>query len=306
MRTSRPKSVLSAVLMSAALAVSHATPASAQITFNLAFNDPGATYAAYYDPIRSNLLAAASDWSSYLLSTTPSSLEIEVGFLTGIPRATGRSFTSFFVGNFGGIDTYEQGAAGEIRTGIDPNGAAGDIEINLNPDYLADELWFDPDPEARAAAVPIDRTDAVTVFLHELGHAFSFNGWRDGTTGALPDSYQSTFDAHVSLSGDTLFFNGSNALSVYGAPVPITFGNYAHVGNDAPRLGADLIPDLMNGVVFYRGERYGISLLDLAITEDAGLRTRTFAAIPEPGTLALLGTAVLPLAGVVVRRRRNA
>ncbi|MEO8011102.1 MAG: hypothetical protein ABI650_05615 [Dokdonella sp.] len=39
----------------------------------------------------------------------------------------------------------------------------------------------------------------------------------------------------------------------------------------APRLGATLIDQLMNGVVFYRGTRYHITPLDRAILLDAGL-----------------------------------
>jgi len=39
----------------------------------------------------------------------------------------------------------------------------------------------------------------------------------------------------------------------------------------SPRPGSDLIPDLMNGVVFDRGTSYDISPLDLAILADAGV-----------------------------------
>ena len=61
----------------------------------------------------------------------------------------------------------------------------------------------------------------------------------------------------------------------------MTYGNSTHLGNDVPRPGSDLIPDLMNGVVFVRGDRYDISPLDLAIISDTGLAVNT---IPEPGS----------------------
>lgn len=291
------------VALTVALGIIPCRSADAQISFNISFNDPGAAYAAYYDPITSNLLAAGNDWSRYLVSNTPSSLEIEIAFPTNIPRATGRSFTGSFVGTFNGIDTFEQAAAAEIRTGVDPNGATGDIEINISPDYLMNELWFDPNPQARTAPVGANRTDAVSVLMHELGHAFVFNGWRDATTGALPGNYQSTFDRNVSSSGDNLFFGGANAMAVYGAPVPITYGNYSHIGNNDPRPGSDLIPDLMNGVVYYREQRYNISALDLAIFQDSGL---AIAAVPEPSSAALLILASVPpiFGGFVLRRAR--
>ena len=70
-------------------------------------------------------------------------------------------------------------------------------------------------------------------------------------------------------------------MNLYGGPVPVTFGNVAHIGNDSSRPGSDLIPDLMNGVVFFRGTRYDISPLDLAIVADTGL---TVIAVPEPSS----------------------
>lgn len=285
----------------AALCLLLARPAAAQISFTVAFEDPTNAYAGYYDRLTSHVLAAGDLWADQLVSTAPVSLDVLVKFPTNTPRASGRSFTAAFVGNIGGINTFEQGAAHEVRTGIDPNGADADIEFNFNPSYLANELWFDPDPTARTAAVATDRVDALSVVLHEFGHAFSFNGWRDGTTGALPGDYQSTFDIHVSSSGGNLFFNGANARSIYGAPVPVTYGNNFHIGNASPRPGANLIPDLMNGVVFFTGQRYDISLLDLAITQDAGLQTLAFV-VPEPGVGALLWGGLCVFVAGVVRR----
>ena len=119
---------------------------------------------------------------------------------------------------------------------------APDLQINFGIDgYLQNELWFDPDPVGRSVAVPINQTDARSVVLHELGHALGFNGWRDGSTGALPGSYQSTFDAYSQLAaspaGTVLQFTGPQAMAVYGGGVPLTFGNYSHVGNNVPPAG---------------------------------------------------------------------
>ncbi|MGC1274313.1 MAG: PEP-CTERM sorting domain-containing protein [Planctomycetaceae bacterium] len=134
----------------------------------------------------------------------------------------------------------------------------------------------------------------MSVMLHELGHALGFNGWRDQFNGTLPTNtdvdrqYASVFDDLTVFDGSDFFFVGELAQAVYGGPVPLTFGNIFHLGNTLPRPGENLIPDLMNGVVFTDGVRYEISALDVAMLRDTGLAP---AAVPEPGSLLLTGLA---------------
>ena len=265
---SRTASAIIAVVL---LLMPNALPAA--ISWDFTINDPGATYQAYYPPIESNLTAALAEWSSHLVSNVSSSIQIEISFDSSVTRSTGYSATSAFVNNVGGVNVFEQSVANEIRTGVDPNGTMPDMYLKFEPSYLTGELWFDPNPQARTAPVPANKTDAYSVLLHELTHALGFNGWRDSTTAAVPGSppYESTFDQWETFDGTNLYFNGPTAEAVYGGPVPITYGNNWHIGNSAPRPGSDLIPDLMNGVVFLRGTRYDISPLDLAILSDAGV-----------------------------------
>ncbi|MBU7582909.1 MAG: hypothetical protein KAF91_08355 [Nostoc sp. TH1S01] len=239
------------------------------LNFNITFNDPQGKFSSYYSAIKSHILAAGSYWDNYIVGNA--NLEIVVNFSNPNTTATGRSLTSSFVRNNGTLNVYEPGATSEIRTGIDPNGVTPDIEFNFNPDYLLNELWFDPDPLARTATVPINKTDAVSLLLHEFGHVFGFNAWKDNFNATLPGNYESTFDEQIIFDGSNFFFIGNQATSVYGSAVPLTFGNITHVGNDASRPGINLIGDLMNGVVFYRGVRYSISSLDLAILKDSGV-----------------------------------
>jgi hypothetical protein len=185
--------------------------------------------------------------------------------------APGGSVTSGFVRNNGIRDIFEQGAEYKLRTNQDPNGADPDIRILINPDYLANNLWFDPHPAQRIDPILPNRTDAISVFTHELGHAFVFNGWMDGNTGALPPTYMSTFDENVQFDAMNFYFLGANASNLYGGPVPITYGNPFHLGNNPPRPGSNLLPDLMNGVVFNYQTRYTISSLDLRIARDCGV-----------------------------------
>ena len=316
------------VIVAAVAAVTGPLGADAAISFQVSFVDPGSAYASFYDRIRSNVVSAGNEWAGYFNSSTSASLQVQFSF-ADIATASGASVTNSYLGVRSGLATYEQGAAYEIRTGIDPNGSAPDIQMTLGRNgYLQNELWFDPSPARQTAVVPANRTDARSVFLHEFGHAFAFNGWRDGLTGALPGGYQSSFDALVTngivAGGPQLFFTGSSAVSLYGGPVPLTFGNYGHVGSASPRPGANLIPwDLMNGVAFSRGTRYHVSALDFAFLGDVGLPVKPQGAgllaqdpiaaavpfatsVPEPPVYVLALSGLLALSMMRKRACRNA
>ena len=240
-----------------------------QINYTVTFSDPGGANSAYYAPITSNLRAAGAIWGTYLAAS--GNIEVQVEFPTAIPGVTGTSVTTHVVRNNGTRDILEQGVAYELRTGIDLNGGTPDARIQINPNYLANGLWFDPHPTQRTDPIPPSRTDALSVFIHELGHALAFNGWMNDTTGELPPTYMSTFDERVQFDGTNFYFIGPNAQAQYGRRVPITFGNGAHLGNNLPRPGSDLLSDLINGIFFYYQIRYYISPLDLAILQDCGI-----------------------------------
>lgn len=279
-----------------------AGPSRAAVIYSVSFNDQAGQFSSYYGAIESNVLAAGAQWASHMQES--GSLEVVVNFDASTPTANGSSMTFGLFGNVSGINTWLQGAAYELIYGIDPNGTVADIQFTLGTDYLSNELWFDPDPALRSIPVPANKTDAVSVFLHEFGHAFAFNGWRDWILGTLPYpyNYQSTFDQWVVGSPSTggLFFTGSTATSLYGGSVPLTNANLFHVGNNPPFEGTDLLGDLMNGVAFNRGFRYLISELDLAMALDAGV---PIAPVPLPGSW-LFALPAFAAVGRFARRRR--
>jgi hypothetical protein len=121
--------------------------------------------------------------------------------------------------------------------------------------------------------VPGDKLDAMSVLLHELGHALAFNGWIDPRTGRNDGSFASTYDRWVTFDGTDFFFNGPAATKAWGRPVPLakTNNNYHHVCDKPAGRDAPLKADLMNGVVLEYGKRYAIGDLDLAILADCGI-----------------------------------
>lgn len=287
-------------------------PATGETMFEVSFGDSASELSAGE---RSNLTAhieaAGRRWFHMLGFTGPRSITVNVEIDMGIPGAASSSAAAVYVGLAGGRSTYEQGAFHELRTGIDPNGSLQDIRMDINLDYLREELWFDPDPGLRSATVPQDRTDAMSVMLHELGHALGYNGWADGN-GIPPVSFWSTFDRWM-LAGTPTVFTGPAAVAHWGSEPDLTTGNIFHWGNAegtgsalSPNaealLGHDGLPkplivcdgirsvdppvtaegpvtvlppgllgELMNGVVFYRGQRYDISALDIAALTDVAL-----------------------------------
>lgn len=236
------------------------------ITFAVTFDDPGSTQAAFYADLEQNTLAAGDELSQYIVGTA--SIEVVIGFSDTAPTANGGSETVVVFGTNGGITLVQSGAGSEIRTGSDPNGATPDIRVTFGIDYLTDEVWLDPTPFDGSDPVPVDKVDGYSVILHELVHALSFIGYGNDIDGSLPDVFATLFDDQVTFVDGNFYFNGPRAIDVYGGPVPLTFGNHFHVGNSPPRPGSDLLTDLMNGVIGYRGVRDVVSPLDLAIMGD--------------------------------------
>ena len=259
------------IAMLACLSALAVESSSATPTFSLYFtNDASGQFTAYYPALSNNILAAANNWAQYFPTSNNVSILIEVQFMDSATfLSSGFSVTSHFVTTTNGTNIYEQGAGAQIRTG-GPSGSTPDIRFEIGTNYLVNTLWFDPNPTVRSDPVPANKTDSMSVCIHELCHAFAFNGWMNGTNGSLP-GYESTFDQWVRFNGTNFYFYGPRAQSVYGRPVPITYGDPFHVGNNPPRPGSDLIGDLMNGVVFTNGTRYYISGLDLAMMADTGL-----------------------------------
>jgi len=275
---------------------------------NVTFSGDNGQLSGYYSSVVNDLNDAAGDWEKLFVSGVASTLNVNVVF-DNSPTANSSSLFVTPLYNIGSTWVYQQGAADVVLSGTHNPWGLYDAVIHIGTSYLTNELWFDPNP-ANIGPVPVDKTDAESTFIHEFGHIFGFEGYRDQSTGILASpNAESIFDTWVTFLNNAPYFTGPNAESVYGGAVPLTVGNIYHVGNPSGP-GADLEvypPDLMNGNVFYRGTKYEISPLDAAIFADLGLTTNyadmglvtNFAdlpptpQIPEPSTIGIFGTALI-------------
>ena len=143
----------------------------------------------------------------------------------------------------------------------------------------------------------------ISLLLHEMGHGFGIQSFRDMATGELPGevspgliSYtETTFDQFIELHGDgTAWFTGANAQQYWGdliawrdggavspsetgamLPVEITTlmngEQYSHFGNTVAWGNWGVAGnDLMGGVVQPLGFLHEISELDIAVMKDMG------------------------------------
>lgn len=253
--------------------------ARGEISSTVSFDDPSATYAAYYEPITASLQAGLRAWTKHLqgdaLLRTVVRFDPRSEYLG--QGASGRSFRNIYQGTSGARKLTLTGAAARILDLYPSGDVSADIDIYIQPDYLLNTLWFDPHPELRTDPVPVAKLDAVSVLMHELGHALGFNGFINAATGELPAAYLSSFDQWLRFDGNLLVFTGPNAVGVYGGPVPTTLGSPFHLGNQPPKPGVELLTDVMNGIVFKTGLRYDVSSVDLAMLKDAGLPVVSYA-----------------------------
>ncbi len=264
---------------------SHAVAAPATVPYHLTITDPQILLANDRDLVIANLSAALAEWNQFLDLQHQFVIELKV-VPTDEGRADATSGANHVLTVEDGRNIIEYGATYKLRTGMSLDPSRPDIVIRLSPDYLKRQLWLDLHPFQRVDPVAKDRVDFVTVLEHEMVHAFGQNGWRNLSTGEVPNGYMGVYDKLVRIENGRFYFVGPRAMKVFGGRIPLTStskhgGNMYHSGN--PDDSSQIVKfGLMNGISFNRGQRYRIGALDVAILQDLGIPTRTKEKMPLP------------------------
>jgi hypothetical protein len=207
------------------------------------------------DSRRAALEQAAASYNAYLLVTQPVTLTYDVSATNSPGDGTLASAGSALISSAPGF--WSTVVQNKLLTGIDSNGAAADGEIDWNFGY----------PWALGDAVGSTEYDLTTVALHELMHTFGFmsyvgsagsntgRAWTvydsfistsNGTRAIRPDyTWNTAFDANLTGGNGGLYFGGVDAVTAYGALVPLYTPNPWEEGSaishldDATFTGSD-------------------------------------------------------------------
>jgi hypothetical protein len=250
--------------------------------YKVTVTDPQDLLTASHVDMVKCLEAALDEWGQYVTGQGVLTVELRVG-ATATNRMSGASTSSISIGtckNTPAPCTLAQDQAiHRLQTGKDNKAQPGvpDIAVTVSPDYWNKLIWVDPDPKARTATVPADKLDAISVFTHELGHAFGIVGYRSLDTYAPSAApvFLSLYDDQVVVTADALTFEGPKTKAEFG-PIPLTRNNTTqnvyHYGDTKTKSPYD--DALMNGIVYKYAMRYRVGRVDLRILDDLGVPLR--------------------------------
>jgi hypothetical protein len=197
--------------------------------------------------------------------------EALLGYPTGVSASETIEVT-FDLGDLGAIPPGDLGlttvnAVDDLRPWNNPIPTR--IQLNTN----GSELWYDPTPATDDGDQPAGSYDALTVALHEIGHALGIHvAWNDSGT--------SVWESHV--TGDPPVFDAG------GLDIELVAGDTEHFADTSDLMAVDIPPD----------QRRSITIQDVSVLQLAYGYTSP---IPEPSSALLLIGAC---AGFVLRRRR--
>jgi len=233
------------------------------ITFDVANSpDLASLSSAEQQAVLDTANAAATIWSWYLTAanvTLDLALMVDNSLFSGSTLAEGGPANFTRTGaDFSGKHVYESNTAVELRTGVDRNGSASDLHVGLTVNSIRNMMTFKTDDYA---AVTGGRSDALSVFLHEIGHGLGFVYLTDPSFPGV-----GIFDTFVQNG----VFTGPNAEQASGllSGIPLEPGSESHLAESGSTASDLMSPSLT------RGTNIHISALDLGILQDIGVPLR--------------------------------
>ena len=235
---------------------------------------------------RAALESAGATVASYLTVPQPVIIDIDV---VGLNSPGDTNIAASFVG-FTGNDTpgfFPTVVQEKILTGNDANGATPDGQITYN---FAEPWGVDP--------VPGDQYDFTTVAIHELLHVLGFLSGSEGP--GSENRNWTTYDSFLRAADGTpvideafalkpqyaatltgadggLFFDGSNAVSAFGGPVPLfTPAQWATASRSVSHV------DGLPGYLMDPFYGYGPGVREITPVEMAMLRDLGYVVNPPP------------------------
>ncbi|MEQ9236598.1 CARDB domain-containing protein, partial [Coleofasciculus sp. E2-BRE-01] len=239
---------------------------------------------------------AVDIWENLIVSPVPIEIEANwtpLGKDTNILGSARANDYDYNFANAAYANTWYPSALANSLAGVDLDTTAHDIDVNFNSNYS--NWYFGTDGNT-----PTEKTDFVSVVLHELGHGLGFLGnmtydsnIEQGSWGSQPVIYDhftvngsgqkliDTFPNNsvalgAQLTSDNLFFNGSNAVAANGGTNPKLYApsiwdsgsSYAHL--DGATYGSGSSNALMTPSIAPGEAHHDPGAVTLGIFEDLG------------------------------------
>lgn len=233
--------------------------------------------------------AAATIWSWYLTAqniTLDLIIKIDNSAFSGNTLARGGP-TDFYTTSTQSVKVYDAVGDTKLETGVDRNGATADMGVTLTVNSIRNLLYFRPSPTATVApaSIPSNRDDALSVFLHEIGHGLGLESLSAAITDSTFATEKSTYDTFINSSSQ---FTGANAMAAaISGPIQLDPASISHLLKSGT-YGSDLMSTTIPAGIIDR-----ISPLDLGMLQDIGVPLRA----PTSGddVIHVLGTNALNL-----------
>jgi hypothetical protein len=216
--------------------------------------------------------SAVTYLNRFIAGSTTLNVKVEVSSTTSGRFAGNGAITLDSTEN--GLNFMTAQAVKELALGSNLNGSSADLTIYVDPttDYFKG-LYFDGGAYDSPRVVPSNKTDGLSVVLHELMHGLGINSYRDFTTNAFSGTYRTIWDKYVTVVDGKQYLNMPGFAAHGIDPVQVTSTsvsqNNSHLG-DATDLNKGYLDDVMNGLYFYLGHHYQMSQLDVLILQGLG------------------------------------